>query len=192
MVAALAITGFYFVLANKYLPMVDLPGHVAQLALIQRSIGGEPLPPGFEWNPVTPYLFGYFLTFLLGLVVPVTMAVKIVLGAYIVSTPLAVRFLLRTLGSETWWSLLFFVGVFCHPFYWGFYPHLVATPIGVVTLAASIQARDEPTFFWRIAVVGLSLLLLVSHVIVFLVVLGLFGAYLLADWTSRRPPRAPP
>jgi hypothetical protein len=100
-----------------------------------------------------------------------------------------VRFLLRTLGSEPWWSLLFFVGVFCHPFYWGFYAYLVATPIGVLTLAAAIRVRNEPTTFWRIAVVGLSLCLLLSHVVVFLVVLGLFGAFLLADWTPGRPPR---
>jgi hypothetical protein len=157
--------------------------------MIKQTLGGSPLPVGFEWSLPTPYLLGYALAYPLTFLVSVTSAIKIVLAAYIVATPLAVRFLLKTLGSETWWSLLFFVFIYCHPFHHGFYSYLVATPFGIVVLAISIRARDEPAVSWRVATVGLSILLLVSHVLVFLIVLGMFGAYVLGDSTRRRPPR---
>jgi hypothetical protein len=188
--AALSTVGLYGVFFNKYLRMVDLPGHVAQLTMIKQTLAGSPLPAGFEWNLATPYLLGYGLAYPLTFLVPVTLATKIVLGAYIVATPLSVRFLLRTLGSETWWSLLFFVFIYCHPFHHGFYSYLVATPVGIVILAISIRARDEPGVSWRVATVGLSILLLVSHLLVFLIVFGMFGAYVLGDSTRQRPPRA--
>jgi hypothetical protein len=187
--AALSAVGLYVILLNKYLPMVDLPGHVAQLAMIRRTLGGTPLPPGFVWNAATPYLTGYALAYPLTFLLPTTQAIKIVVATYVAVTPLTVRYLLKTLGAEAWWSLLFFVFVFSHPFYHGFYSYLVATPLGVLTLAISIRAREERTLRWRAATVVLSLLLLVSHVLVFLIVAGMFGAYVLGDWRRGRPPR---
>jgi hypothetical protein len=186
----LALRGIalYIVFRHKYLPMVDLPGHVAQLEMIRQTLHGAPLPPGFKWNIGTPYLLGYTLAYPWTFLVSTMLSIKILIAVYVIATPLSVRYLLRTLGCETWWSLLFFVFVFSHPFYHGFFSYLVATPFGILTLAISIRTRQEGTMSWRVATVALSLLLFASHLLDFLIVAGMFGAYILGDSTRRRPP----
>ncbi|HXV75421.1 MAG TPA: hypothetical protein VD788_03815, partial [Candidatus Polarisedimenticolaceae bacterium] len=76
------------------------------------------------------------------------------------------------------------------PFYWGFFPYLVATPVGVWALAAAIRASSRPTPPRVAGVAALGVLLLVSHVLVFGVALAMSVAYTLAESPGRRALRA--
>ena len=155
---------------GRYLPMIDLPQHAAQIgALREIWSGNEAMGALFRVNWFTPYLLGYLLLYALALVMPITVAtqaprfrcgrrntaadgptasgrrrrrtlevagysvqlrLRVLLGflSFIVAAPLALLFLIRTIGFVKQPSLRNAVSIalfaivlfFCHVIVLGF------------------------------------------------------------------------
>src|SRR6476660_8646805 len=79
--------------AAPYPPMIDLPQHGGQVALLKEMLLGQsPWRDQFRFNFFTPYVIGYGLALPLSLVMPVTAALKTLLSlSYIAFVLLCVK-----------------------------------------------------------------------------------------------------
>ena len=96
-------------------PMIDLPQHAAQVALLRDLLQGtSPWTAFFRINWITPYLVGYGLALPLSLLMPVAAALKLLLSlAYLAFVFMCVR-LRRYFGADArldWLFLLSFTGI---------------------------------------------------------------------------------
>lgn len=152
---------------GRYLPMVDISQHAAQIAALREIWSGNPdFVQAFEINWFTPYLFGYFLLYLAALFVPVTAATQIVVSLSVISIPLLTGRLLRAAGADERWKWLAIPAGYSFAFYWGFISFMVAVPLGLLFLIIAMRFAQAPT--WRNALVmaGFSIFLFFCHVIV--------------------------
>lgn len=141
--------------AFEFLPMVDLPQHVAQLTIWLRwhdpSFGYQ---EHLESTWTLPYLFANTLAYLLGLVLPPLVASKVLISAAILGFSVACRQLLRLTGGNPWWTFLVFPSAFAFSFFWGFFNFLVATPLVFLFLVTAWRYAATPTrtLAWQIFV----------------------------------------
>jgi len=171
----------------KYLPMTDLPQHAAQIFMWSHiNDPGLRLRDTYELNWFTPYLLGYATVGVLGWLMPLFVALKVVITLSVLGTPAALRHLLRTADANQWWSLLGFPAAFGFSFYWGFLNYLVAIPLGLLFLALVVRHGRSPSKRTSTLVATSALLLLVAHVLV----LGICGlaacCIVIANTSSRR------
>lgn len=154
-------------------PMVDLPGHAAQIALLRNLHD-----PGFRFtdlfwvNWFTPYLFGYILLYALTPLFGIVTACKIVVTLALAALPLATAVLMRETGADCYWALLTIPGLYGFSYNWGFLNFLVATPIGLLFLALVIRHTRKPTLRSTACLALFSILLFFSHALIYL----FFGA----------------
>jgi hypothetical protein len=162
----------------KYLPMVDLPQHAAQIFLWQHYGDPELAPTSrYELNWFTPYLLGYVLVRAISIALPIATAMKVVVTLAIWAFPLSLVALLRQTGGDRHWALAGVPVAFSFSFFWGFLNYLVAVPVGIGFLAGAIAFARTPTLMRGVGVAGFGLVLCVSHVLV-CVVCGVSGALL--------------
>jgi hypothetical protein len=166
---------FYFVLAlavvplwiTTYLPGVDLPGHAAQgAALAELWRQNEVFTSLFEFNSATPYLTATVILGLLCLVLPASIAVKIMMTAVFVATPVLAGRLIAAVGGDQRWKWLIIPSVYSFAFSFGFLPFIVAVPIGLGFLLLTVRFSERPGIGLGLAVAAYSLLLLASHLLV--------------------------
>src|SRR5690606_13941411 len=152
--SALATTPVWMV---TFPPMVDLPQHAAQVALLS-EVGNPDFPLGslFELNWFTPYLLGYLLIHALTLLIGLVPAVKTVVALALAALPLTTALLLRETGADTRWALLVIPTLYGFTYQWGLLNFLVAAPVGLVFLAIAIRHSRHPT---RRTALALGLLL---------------------------------
>ena len=166
---------FYLVLAlavaplwlTTYLPGVDLPGHAAQgaaLAEIWRDNGI--FTTLFEVNWATPYLTSTVLLGLLSLVLPTTIALKILVTAIFIATPLLAGKLIGAMGGDARWRWLIIPSVYSFAFSFGFLPFILTVPIGLGFLLLTIRFNRNPSLTLGLGVAAYSMIMLVSHLLV--------------------------
>jgi hypothetical protein len=130
-----------------HLPMVDLPQHLMLISALHRLHDPTTLYPQlFELRPeLTPYLGYYWVVALLNWVVPLTVANKLFLSAYVVGMPLGLAFLLRSLGRPAWPALLAIPFAYGDSFAWGFINYVAALPLAFLSLGLFARAiADAP------------------------------------------------
>jgi hypothetical protein len=174
---------------GRYLPLVDMPQHAAQItALRELWHGNESLAQLFEINWFTPYLFGYLLLYAVSSVLPIMIATKLVVSLAVVAIPLATQQLLRAAGADERWKWLAIPASFSFAFYWGFLSYLVAAPLALIFLVRTVRFMAAPTIRNAVGIAVFSLLLFFCHVIV----LGLASLLALGyvAGVSYRNPRA--
>ena len=90
------------------LPLVDLPQHLHLISVLHRLADPTTLYPRlFETRgQLTPYLGYYYLVSWLSWLVPLDLANKLFLSAYVAGMPLSMAFLLKSLKRPIWPSLL--------------------------------------------------------------------------------------
>lgn len=125
-----------------HLPMVDLPQHLMLISALHRLHDPTTLYPHFfELRPeLTPYLGYYWVVALLNWVVPLTVANKLFLTAYVVGMPLGLAFLLKSLGRPAWPSLLAIPFAYGDSFAWGFINYVAALPLAFLSLGLFARA----------------------------------------------------
>lgn len=157
----------------RFLPMVDLPQHAAQVAiwthLDDPAFRFAEQPLVFNW--LTPYLLGYSIARLLALALPVFVAMKLTVTLAVLALPLALLALLRAAGADRWWALLALPLAFGFSFLWGFVNFLVAAPVGLLLVAAAHRAAARWSAPRALGIAGLALLTFFGHA----AVLGLCG-----------------
>ena len=168
-------------------PMIDLPQHAGQLALLkQMLIGDTRWSALFQINFFTPYLIGFGLTLPLTFVMPIAAALKVMLTlAYLAFVFMCVT-LRRHLGADARVDWLFLCPFFGYAFHWGFFTFLTASPLGLLLVLLSDRYALAPSMRRGLHVAALGLLLLVSHGLVFLFALAVSAALLLARAGSLR------
>jgi hypothetical protein len=151
---------------TPYLPSVDIPQHTAQIVTLQELAGGNPLfSETFELNWFAPYTATYLLVYLLALVMPVTVATKVLVTLVVAAIPLLSGRLLEEVGAYPGWKWLTIPAGFGVAFHWGFLPFMVAAPVGLYLLLLTIRFERAPTLVAGINVAIVTALLFFFHVI---------------------------
>ena len=152
----------------SYPPMVDLPEHAAQVALLRNLHDPAFRFAGLFWvNWFTPYLFGYMLTYALTPLLGVVTACKIVIALAVAALPLATAVLMRETGADCYWALLTIPCMYGFSYNWGFLNVLVATPIGLRFLALFLRHAKKPTLRSYVVLALLSVSLFFSHALIY-------------------------
>jgi len=176
LVACCAVVPFWL---TRYLPLSDLPQHVAQLSI--RQHWRDPALHYWDYYRVNWYtnqLFAYELTRAFALVMPLMPAVKCVLSLAVVGTGLVTHQLVRVAGSNRYFSLLSFPIAFGFNMYWGLFNYVVAIPLGLLLIAVSAQYALTPSRWRALGVFGATYLLFAAHVLI-LAYTGLISALLI-------------
>jgi hypothetical protein len=155
------------VLCSPYLPMQDLPNHLAIVATLARRATEPAWSEQFEWRlGFAPYAAYYALTLGLARFVGVLAANKLVLVAYTLATPVAFLFAARSLGVKNrWCALLAFPLVYSDFYLAGFTNTLLSVPLSLlgVGLGALVVRRERGRVGLIIALAGVGAALYLTH-----------------------------
>ncbi|WP_434381426.1 hypothetical protein [Melittangium boletus] len=169
--AAALLLGALPLWLSSHLPQVDLPQHLHLISVLHRLEDPTTLYPGVfaARHELTPYLGYYHAVSLLHWLLPLDLANRLFLSAYVVGLPLSLAFLLRALGRPTWPAVLALPLAYGDNFGWGFINYLAALPLALVCCGCFLRAlTDTPRR--RTWAAGLALALvavLLFHVQVF-------------------------
>jgi hypothetical protein len=131
----------------RALPMVDLPQHLHLISVLHRLEDPTTLYPQFfaARNTLTPYLGYYYLVSALSWLLPLELANRVFLCAYVVGLPLSLAFLLRALGRPAWPSLLALPLAYGDSFAWGFVNYCASLPLAFLCCGFFVRAlADTP------------------------------------------------
>lgn len=154
--------------AARQLPMVDLPQHLLLISALHRLGDPTTLYPAVfaARGELTPYLGYYHLVSLLHWLLPLELANRVFLTAVVAGLPLALAFLLRSLGRPRWPSLLALPFTYGDSFGWGFVSYLASLPLAVLACGCFLRALEDAPRRWRWAGIHAAVLLavLLMHV----------------------------
>ena len=150
--------------ASRWLPMVDLAQHAAQLSLWIHRDDPTFFPEGlYRFNVFTPYLGAYLLARAFAVVATVPTAMKLTVAVAVVAMPLAAAWLLRVTRGELAWVLLAAPLAFGVSFFSGFLNFLLAVPVALALIAATLEQVREPSRRGAACVGALAMLLALCH-----------------------------
>lgn len=129
----------------EYLPLVDLPQHIAQLSYwIHHDDPAFGFSEQFRFT-FSPYLLGHALARVAALVMPPMAAIRLVITLAVLAVPLSMARLLRHLKADPWWALLGFPLALGFSFHWGFFSWIVAVPLFLLTVPPTLSYARRPT-----------------------------------------------
>jgi hypothetical protein len=173
-------------------PMVDLPQHAGQIALLHDFLlHASPWSDNFLINLGTPYLLGYGLALPLSFVMPIAAAMKLLLSlAYVGFVGMAVA-MRRRVGADARVDWLFIPSFFGFSYSWGLYTFLLAAPLCLLFIYLADRYAERTRIRRGAALVLAGIALLVSHGLAFVLgwVAG-FGLLALRSLRARRIPLA--
>ncbi|WP_321961085.1 hypothetical protein [Paraburkholderia sp. J7] len=185
-VATVLYGGLLFWVAPRP-PLVDLPQHAAQVAMLHDlMLGKSPWHQLMRVNLFTPYLIGYLFALPFTLVMSVSAAVKLVLTLSYYTFVFACVLLRRRFDGDARLDWLFVPGFFGLAWQWGFYTFVVATPLGLLYLLLALRHADRPsrsTSGW-LFLAGTALFF--AHGLVFLVANAIGGTFVLVRGRGRK------
>ncbi len=143
--AAALVLGALPLWVSSHLPMVDLPQHLHLISVLHRLDDPTTLYPRLfaARHELTPYLGYYYLVSLLQWLLPLDLANRLFLSAYVVGLPLSLAFLLRGLGRPAWPSLLALPLAYGDSFGWGFVNYLAALPLALLCCGLFVRALSD-------------------------------------------------
>ncbi|MBK9264948.1 MAG: hypothetical protein IPM54_34845 [Polyangiaceae bacterium] len=160
----LLVVYLYPIFAFKYLPMQDMPAHLA-IVRIWSEIGTDSvLGQTYAAREThSPYIVTYGLLRLLSHVVSLHDAGKIVLFGYAASLPLSVAYTLRGFGRDPRLSLLAFAFIFNRQFVLGFFSSLVSIPLVIFGIGLLKRYLDAPSLRREATLAAFVVLLYFTH-----------------------------
>lgn len=154
--------------ATQALPLVDLPQHLHLISVLHRLDDASTLYPEiFARRPeLTPYLGYYYAVSLLNWLMPLELANRVFLSAYVAGLPLSLAFLLRSLKRPAWPALLALPFAYGDSFAWGFINYCASLPLALITCGFFVRAiEDAPKRrAWAIALAASLVAVLLFHV----------------------------
>jgi hypothetical protein len=186
--AALWGGGIFWLAAHP--PMVDVPAHAGQVALLSDLIFGQGRWAEFlriNWG--TPYLIGYGLAAPLALVMSASAALKLLLSASYLAFVIMCVALARHFQSDARLYPLFLVGFFGLAYKWGFYTFLVAAPLTLAFVLVASRYARAPSARRGGAVLALGLAMLAAHGLAFMFGWAAGAALLAAEQRHLRAKR---
>nr|WP_198956132.1 hypothetical protein [Archangium sp. Cb G35] len=153
---------------SSHLPMVDLPQHLHLISVLHRLDDPTTLYPQLfaARHELTPYLGYYYAVSLLNWLLPLDLANRLFLSAYVVGLPLSLAFLLRGLGRPLWPSLLALPLAYGDNFGWGFINYLAALPLALLCCGFFVHAltRAGQRPLWASGLAASLVAVLLFHV----------------------------
>ena len=145
--AAALVLGALPLWVSSHLPQVDLPQHLHLISVLHRLEDPTTLYPQLlaARHELTPYLGYYHAVSLLHWLLPLDLANRLFLSAYVVGVPLSLAFLLRALGRPTWPALLALPLAYGDNFGWGFINYLAAIPLALLCCGLFVCALTRVT-----------------------------------------------
>lgn len=149
-------------------PLIDLPQHAGQVALLRDLVAGvSPWSDIFRLNFWTPYLIGYGLALPLSFIMPVGAALQVILSAAYAAFVLLGSRLRAHFGADPRLDWLFIPVFFGFAYSWGFYTFLVSTPVVILFVLAVDRYAQQRTAQRGVAAMLIGLALLLSHGLAF-------------------------
>lgn len=154
----------------RYPPITDLPFHAANTSIVLHHTDPSfRFREQFDIDPLSaPYMLQYVIGALLGLLVPIHVAVKATCALLLGCLPLGLALLFRGLGKSPWMGLLGLGLVYSTLTHWGFISHVAALGFFVASLGGALllfEGGSPRQNKRRAALLGGALLLtLFSHV----------------------------
>jgi len=150
-----------------YPPMVDLPQHMAQVAILRNLRDPAFRFAGlFEVNWFTPYLLGYMAVYVLTPVVGIVAASKVVISVALAGLPMATGLLMKEVGGDSYWALLTIPTMYGFTYEWGFLNFLIAVPVGLFFLLLVIRTTRKPILRSCILLGLFAVLLFFCHALI--------------------------
>lgn len=174
------------VLLTTYPPMIDLPQHAAQIAMLDAFIKGTTsFSSLFEINWFTPYWLGYSIIWGLSQCVGIVMATKLVVAASVVLFPISAAIFYRRFGGNKHFCWAFIMLAFGSTYYWGFLNFLMGVPIGFLFLSCLPVGKTSLSKNDVIKMIMWAHLLFFTHVLIMAFFLTL-AAILLHEKSFKR------
>ncbi|MGZ6027995.1 MAG: hypothetical protein ACXWK5_01145 [Myxococcaceae bacterium] len=130
----------------RQLPMVDLPQHLHLISVLHRLDDPTTLYPRVfaARAELTPYVGYYDTVSLLSWVVPLELANRLFLAAMVAGLPLAMAFLLRSLGRPRWPAVLAIPFAYGDSFGWGFVNSSASFALALLAAGLFVRALVDP------------------------------------------------
>ncbi|HSP19396.1 MAG TPA: hypothetical protein VLQ79_07780 [Myxococcaceae bacterium] len=130
----------------RQLPMVDLPQHLHLISVLHRLDDPTTLYPRVfaARAGLTPYVGYYYPVSLLSWVVPLELANRLFLAAMVAGLPLAMAFLLRSLGRPRWPAVLTVPFSYGDSFGWGFVNSSASFALALLAAGCFVRALADP------------------------------------------------
>jgi hypothetical protein len=175
------------------LPLVDLPAHLARLAIVEQLLDGGPLAEVYEVAPgLVPNLLFDGVGWLLLRIVPVEPAGAIYLVLAMAAQLFGTVLLHRSLhGRYRPWPLVAALLLYNLTFFYGYLGYLAGVGLTLLALAAWVSLRDHSPLL-RLAVGSLAaVLLFLAHIVPLIVYAAAIAGYELQRAAGlRHRPRA--
>ena len=161
-------------------PMTDLAQHAGQVALLHGLLLGHSKWQSLVYiNYFTPYLMGTLVAAPLMFVMSAASALKLVLTVAFFAFVAGCVALRRRLDGDPRLDWLFIPGFFGYAYALGFYPFLVAAPIGLLFILLAHRYAERPTWASGVVLFVVDLILFFSHGLVLLFASAIGGLFLL-------------
>ncbi len=188
------------ILFVRYLPMTDLPQHLALAAILEhlddRAYGFSDYyePAADPGRRTLPYALQFVLVRGLAGFVPLDLAMHGFVFLAAVSLPLGVLAVLRAQGKPSWLALLALPFVYNRAWFWGFASFQLSIGLGLAAIA--LLVRERFGVLSALGVAGLSVAVVFTHVYGIAFLLGYLVLWPLAGdrrtWRRRAPAAAIP
>jgi hypothetical protein len=166
----------------RYPPFQDFPQYVALArTLADYSSPGLGFERFFELNFSTYALFPAWLSAAFALVFGPLVATKLLVSLVIVSSPWALRLLLRALGRPVEYALFVLPLAYNAHVVMGFLGYVVAVTLMLWGLVFGVIALEREHYGWRVAQGIVALACLYSHVVPFAFLMGGLGLAILVS-----------
>jgi len=166
-------------LAFRYLPMTDLPQHVAVVSIMRHLHD-----PAYGFSEFyvwalnrTLYGFPYFLALAFAYLIPVKLAVQLTVFLALLAFPAGVIMFLRATRRPAWLGFLAIPLMYHRGFFWGFMHFCWAIGLAFIAIALLVGPWSRRRAW---AFMGLSLLIAVTHIYGLLMLFGYSAAWLVA------------
>ncbi len=163
----------------SYLPMTDLPQHLAVTSILWNL--HDPAFGFAAWyEPAwdrSLYMLPYLLALAFAPFAPLEVGMRVVVVLSLALLPIGVFALLRALGKPEWLALLALPLVYNRVFFWGFVHFQLA--LGLALLALAILVRPPRGWASELALAALCVLIVVSHPYGILILAGYILLWLL-------------
>jgi hypothetical protein len=155
---------------TRLLPGLDLPFHLSMVDMLSKAGRPDsPYAPYYQSTPMlAPYATHYLLLYVLGKVMALNTAHKIIIGLYVAGLPLAVASLLGVCGRSRIPALLAFPLAYNLTLHYGFISSALSLPVVALLLAQMTRlltyegGRRGLVGQW-LAAAALAVLLFLSH-----------------------------
>ena len=163
-------------------PMLDLPQHAGQVALLRDIVLGQsPWADRFRLNFFTPYVLGYGLALPLSMVMPVAAALKLLLSLGFIGFVFFSVKLREHFKADPRLDWLFIPGFFGFAYAWGFFTFLLASAVGLGFILLSARTVEHRTAARSAGLLAVGLAMLASHGLVFVFAWGVGVLQVLAS-----------